>query len=149
MLLNQLQQDMKDAFKAGDSTTKGTLSMTLSALKNKKIELGVELTDEQVMQVLASEAKKKKESIEQFKSGNREDLVANEQAELDVLERYLPRQLSDENLSKLVDEVIAEASPFGIKDMGRIVKTIKDKVSGQADGTRISVLVKNKLSKLV
>lgn len=144
MLRDRVAEDMRAAMKARDPVRVSTLRMLMSAIKNAEVERGRELTDDEVVEVASREAKRRKESIEAFEKGARADLVANEQAELAVLEEYLPDQLSDEDLAGLVDEAIAEAGAAGPKDMGRVMKAVMPKVAGRADGARVSALVRSR-----
>ncbi len=143
MLKEKLTEDLKVAMKAGEAQKRDVLRMLTSAIKNKEIEKRVELTDEQVLEVISSEVKKRKDSITQFTSGNRMDLAQKEEAEIAVLATYLPEQMSEEVLKKIVEETVAG---FDAKDMGKAIGAVMAKVKGKADGTIVSKLVKDALS---
>ena len=143
MLIETLQGDLKSAMKEGNAQKRDVLRMVTSAIKNKAIEKQVELTDEQVQDVIASEVKKRRESVVQFRAGSREDLAAKEEAELAVLMHYLPQQMSEEDLKTLVKKTIANLET---KDIGSAMKAVMAKVKGKADGSLVSKLVKDALS---
>jgi hypothetical protein len=145
MLREKIGAEMRDAMKARDQARVGALRMLMAAVKNAEVELRHELSDEEVLGVVTKEAKRRKESIEAFEKGGRDDLVAKESAELAVLEAYLPEQLGEEELARLVDEAIAETGASEQKDMGRVMKALMPKVKGRADGTAVSTLVKSRL----
>jgi uncharacterized protein YqeY len=146
MLKEKLSSDLKEAMKAGDAAKRDLLRMLTSAVKNKEIEKRVELTDEQVLEVLASEAKKRKESITQFVAGNRQDLADKEQAELAIISTYLPAQLGEEEVQKIVQETVAELGIKDPKEMGKVMSAVMAKLKGKADGALVSKLVKDALS---
>jgi hypothetical protein len=117
----------------------------MTAVKNVEVERGHPLDDDEVIEVAAKEAKRRKESIEAFKGGGRDDLVAKEEAELSVLEAYLPQALTEAELATLVDEAIAAAGASSPKQLGEVMKALMPKVRGRADGAAISALVKARL----
>lgn len=145
-LKEQLTQNMKTAMKEKDQIRLGTIRLLRSAIKNREIELGQELGDEEVIKVISTAVKQRKESIEQFQKGGREELVQKEQAELAVLQSYLPQQMSEEEIIALVKEAIEAVSATSMKDMGKVMKYIMPKAQGRADGKVINQLVKNQLS---
>jgi uncharacterized protein len=136
---------MRAAMKARDSARVSALRMLMSAVKNTEVERGHELTDEEVIEVAAREAKRRRESIDAFRSGGRDDLVQKESAELAILESYLPDQLSAEELERVVEEAIAETGASAPKDMGAVMKVVMPKVKGRADGSVVSAAVKSRL----
>lgn len=140
MLKDKLSEDLKAAMKAGDAQKRDVLRMLTSAIKNKEIEKRVELTDEQVLETIASEVKKRKDSITQFTAGNRMDLVEKEEAEIAVLKTYLPEQMNEEDLKKIIKETVA-----GMTNIGEAMKAVMAKVKGKADGALVSKLVKDAL----
>lgn len=144
-LKEQLMEDMKAAMKAKEQITLATIRFTRAAIKNREIEVGEELDDEGVLKVMASLVKQHKDSIEQYQQGGRDDLVAKEQAELEVLEAYLPQQLSEEEVQALVDEAIQAVEATSMRDMGKVMKHIMPKTQGRADGKMINQLVKARL----
>jgi uncharacterized protein YqeY len=145
MLRDQVSDDMRAAMKAREQTRVSTLRMLMSAVKNREVEVGHALSDEEVIDVIAREAKRRRESMEAFEAAGRAELVAKEGAELAVLETYLPEGLSDAELEKIVDEAIAEVGATTPKEMGAVMKAIMPKTKGRADGGAVSALVKRKL----
>ncbi|HEX9695714.1 MAG TPA: GatB/YqeY domain-containing protein [Actinomycetota bacterium] len=145
MLRDRIGEELKEAMKARDQVRVATLRMLIAAVKNVQIEKKRELDDDEVIDVAAREAKRRKESIDAFRSGGRDDLVAKEEAELAVLAVYLPEQITGEALAALVDEAIAETGATGPKEMGAVMKALMPKVRGRADGTEVSSLVKQRL----
>jgi uncharacterized protein YqeY len=145
-LRQRLEEDLKTAIKTGDQTARDTLRFTLAAIKYAEIEKRGPLTPEDELALLQRETKRRADSIDQFRAGKREDLVANEEAQLAVLRRYLPAALSDEALATLVAEVIAETGAAGPKDMGRVMPVLMQRVAGRADGRRLSTAVRDALS---
>ena len=145
MLREKIANDMRDAMKAREQIRVATLRMLMAAVKNTEVEKLHELSDDEVLDVVAREAKRRRESIDAFKQGGRDDLVEKENGELAVLEAYLPEKLSDEELAKLVDEAIAETGASTPKQMGEVMKALMPKVRGRADGAQVSTLVKGKL----
>lgn len=143
----QLHNDLTLATKARDAVTLGTLRMALTAISTKEVsgKEARELTDDEVIGVLTSEAKKRKESIEAYRAAGRDDLAAVEADELAVLERYLPAALSPEELSALIAEAVATAKASGLegmKAMGAVMKTLQPQVNGRADGGEVAAAVK-------
>lgn len=142
-----INNDFKIAFKEKDDATRSVLTMLKSAIKNKEIDLRVEnLSDEQVADVIISEAKKRKDSVEQYRAGGREDLAQAEEREAFVLMKYMPKQLSEDEITALVDQAISEVGAKDIKDLGKVMAALKDKTKGKADGAVVSGMVKKKLS---
>jgi uncharacterized protein YqeY len=144
---NKLSENLKEALKAGDKIKISTLRLMLSEVKNRKIaDRTDKLQDETMIGIIQKMARQRKESIEQFKKGGREDLAEKESKELSILEEYLPQQLSEEDLEKIVSESIAQTGAASIKDMGKVMKDVMSRVQGQADGKIVGELVKKKLS---
>lgn len=147
-LLDKIQKDLVVAQKSKDALLVSTLRYLSSAVKNKEIELrpsGKALGDLDVLDVLSKQIKQRKESMEEFKRGGRTDLFEKEQKELAILERYLPKQLSDEELSSLISDTIKELSASSISDMGKVMGALTPKVKGKADMSLVSSLVKKRL----
>ncbi len=139
--------EIKDAMRSKDSLKLSTLRFLHSAIKNREIELRPNpMTDDESMGVIKKLVKQRKESIEQYKAGNRQDLVDQEAAELKILETYLPAQMSKEQVEKLVAEVIASTGAKTVKDMGPVMKEVLAKSGGAADNKLVSELVRSKLS---
>lgn len=144
-LKDQLTQDLKSAMKQKEQVRLSTIRFLRSAIKNREVELGNELDDEEVIKVVSTLVKQHKESIEQFKNGGRNDLVEKEQAELEILESYLPQQLSEAEVKALIQEAIEAVNATSMKDMGNVMKYIMPKAQGRADGKIINQLVKERL----
>ncbi len=134
----QLFDDLKTAMKAGDTTTRDTIRFTMSSLKNARIDKGAPLTGSEEIAVLQRDAKRRQESIDQFRAAGRMDLVEKEEAELAVLKRYLPAELSDDEVAAIVTESIAETGASGIKDLGKLMPVLIKKAAGRADGKRLN-----------
>ncbi len=145
-LEKQLLEDMKAAMKSGDKLRLETIRGLRAQLKNAEIEKGAPLTDEDVIQVLMRAAKKRKESIEQFKAVGREDRAQEEAEELKIIESYLPRQMDEAEIAALVEKVIAEVGATSPKDMGKVMGKIMPQVKGRADGKMVQQIVRQKLA---
>ena len=148
-LINNISQDIKQAMKGKEAERLSTLRMLLAALKNKKIELKQEddLSDEQAIQIIKSEIKKRKDSIIAYKDGGREDLAKKEQLELEILSKYMPEQMSEEDVLKAVTKVVAGLGDVSPADFGRVMGAAMKELKGQADGTVVSDAVKKVLNK--
>ena len=144
-ILNKLQQDLKDSLKSGDKVRTDAIRMLISRLKNERISKGEDLTEDQEFSVLSKEAKKRKESITMYRQGGREDLVAREEREFEIISSYLPAELSDEEIESIVSSVINETGAESLKDMGKVMGKVMPQVRGRADGKRIQEIVKKKL----
>ena len=141
-----LLNDMKAAMKSGDTTALDTLRMLRSQVNNARIAKGEELSEEEMIEVLAKDAKRRKESIEAYKQGERDDLVAQETRSLEVTASYLPEALSDDELKAVVKDVIEETGAEGMKDMGKVMGALMPRVKSRADGKLVQDMVKNSLS---
>jgi len=144
-LREKIDADTKEALKSGAKDKLSTLRMLNAALKNKQIDKRRSLTEEEVFETVRSLIKQRKDSIEQFAKGGRQDLVDKETAEVAVLEVYLPQQLSREELEVMVRDAVAQTGAQGARDMGKVMKTLIPMVGGRADGKLVSELVKNAL----
>jgi len=144
-LRERIDTDIKYALKSGAKDKVSTLRMLNAALKNKQIDKRRPLSEEEVVETIRSLIKQRKDSIEQFAKGGRQDLVDKETAEVAVLEVYLPQPLPREELEALVREAVASTGAQGAKDMGKVMKALIPMVGGRADGKLISELVKNSL----
>lgn len=140
-ILDTLQNDMKLAMKNKDQLTLSTIRMVKSSVGYAQIEKGRELTDDEIMAVLTKEAKQRRESIEAAKAGGREDIAKQESAELAVLERYLPEQLSEGEVEAIVKEIIAEVGAVDIKDRGKVMGPVMQKTRGRVDGKLVNQVV--------
>lgn len=143
---NKLREDLKQAQLARDEVKVSTLRLLLSELTYAKVAKGTDiLSDEDIISAIQKEAKKRKESIESFKKGGREDLASKEEAELKILQTYLPEQISDEELTSLVQESINDIGASSMADMGKVIGAVMAKVGQKAEGSRVSAVVRAKL----
>ena len=145
-LLDTINQDLKAAMLSKDVIVRDTLRMLIADIKRFEIDERVEADDTKVSDLINKNVKQRRDSIAQFKSGGREDLVATEQEQLNVILKYLPEQLSEEEIQKLVQEGIASVSAESIKDMGKLMGHLKPIFEGKADMSIVSKLVKELLS---
>jgi uncharacterized protein len=144
---SKLREDLKQAQLNRDEVKVSTLRLLLSELTYAKVAKKVEaLSDEDVTAAILKAVKQRKESIESFKSGGREDLASKEQAELDILQTYLPEQISDEELTKVIDEAITKTGATSMQDMGKVIGMVMGQVGAKAEGAKVSGLVKERLS---
>ncbi len=144
----QLMEDMKLAMKSGNKIERDTIRMLRAQIKLASIDKKDELNEAELAQVLQKETKKRKEAIEMFQQGNRQDLVKKEESELEIISTYLPEQLSDKDLDKIITEAIESLQVTSEKDMGRVMGAIMPKVKGKADGKVVQQKVKEHLAKL-
>lgn len=144
-LEQKLKEDLKNAMKAGDSARVGVFRMLNSALQNRRIEKGKDavLSDEEVMEVLRREQKKRKESVEAFEKGGRPELAENEKSELAIIEVYLPKQMSREETAAAVEKILAGMADKS--NAGLVMKAVMQELKGKAEGKLISEIVKEKL----
>src|SRR3989344_1397372 len=149
MLKQKIQDDLQEAMKAKDAARLSAIRMLKSAIQYYEIQKGAgyQATDEDVMDVVAREIKKRKESIELYKQGGREESAANEQKEVEVLESYLPEQMSEAEVRNLVQEAVKITGAASMQEMGKVMGALMPKVKGKADGTLVSSLVREALSK--
>ena len=142
----EIQDAMKAAMKSGDRLTLSALRLLLSALHNEEIKGRRELTPEEILKTISSLCKQRREAIEYFRKGGRSDLEEKEAAELDVLHRFLPQALSEEEVRALIRSSIEEVGAKGVQDLGRVMKQIMPKVTGRTEGKRVSELAREILS---
>ena len=147
-LLEQINKDMVTSMKSKDSFTLGVIRMAKGAIQLESINKKKELTDDEVVAVLSKQIKIRNDSIEEFSKANRLDLVELNKKEIEVLNKYMPEQLSDEEVEKIIDEAIASVKPTSSKDMGLIMKEVTPKVKGRADMAKVSSLIKEKLTNI-
>ena len=143
-MISQIQQDLKQAQLNRDEVKVSTLRLLLSEIHNLEIQKG-EIFKADILQVISREVKKRKEAALGFRSGGREENAKKEEAELEILEKYLPQQLSNEELTKLVEEAITEVGANSVSDIGKVIGVVMGKAKGQADGGRVSEIAKEKL----
>ena len=145
-LKDQLNESMKTAMKARDDLRLSAVRMVRSMVKNREIEQKAELNDQEIIEVISTLAKQRRESIRMYREGNRPDLVEKEEAELEVLLGFLPAQLGSAEIEALVDRIISETGAQGARDMGRVMKALTPLTVGKADGKTVSESVKRKLA---
>lgn len=143
--IQRIEEDLKSAMKAQDKEKTGALRMVKAALHNRKIEKRSDLTEEEAVSVLVSMVKQRKDSIEQFEAGGRNDLAEKEKAEIAVIQLYLPEQLDEETVAKLVREAIEVSGAKSQKEMGKVMAVLMPKVKGKADGKLVNNLVRSML----
>ena len=144
-LREKITEDMKAAMKARESDKLAAIRLLQAALKQKEVDERVELTDDLVLAIIEKMLKQRKDSIEQYTAGNRPDLVAKEEFEVGVLSAYMPAQLSDAEVSAILEGVIMETGAATGKDMGKVMNALRPKVAGRADMGKLSGLVKARL----
>ncbi|MFO7568514.1 MAG: GatB/YqeY domain-containing protein [Smithellaceae bacterium] len=142
----RLNEEMVQAAKARDKVRLSAIRMLKTALHNKEIELMRPLNETETMQILTVMVKQRKDSIEQFAKGGRTDLVEKEEAELTILQAYLPAQMTDEEVETLIKKIIAELGAVSVKDMGKVMKALMPEITGRADGKAAGEKVKALLS---
>ena len=143
--IKRIDEDLRSALRSKDEDALRAIRAIKTALKNKSVELGAELKDQEALQVVRTLVKQCKDSIEQFKNGGRDDLAEAEQKELVTLESYLPPSLSEEEIEKIIDEAISETGASSPKEMGIVMKAVMQKTGGNADGKLVSSLVAKKI----
>jgi uncharacterized protein YqeY len=146
-LQQRLDGDLKAAMKSSDSLKTSVLRMVKAAIKNKQVEKREDLSEEEIISVLSTLTKQRRESIDLFSKGGREDLAEKERQELAVLQLYLPGQLSPEDLDRIIMEAINESSAEGVKDIGKVMRLIMPRVQGAADGKVVNQRVRELLEK--
>lgn len=148
-LKEQIQNDLKDAMRAKDEQKLSIVRMLKSAIQYYEIQkggAGYTASDEDVVDVVGKEIKKRKESIELYEQGGRPELAEKEKKEIEVLQTYLPEQLSEDEIKKIVEEAINQTGASEMKDMGKVMSTLMPKIKGKADNSIVSTLVREKLS---
>jgi uncharacterized protein YqeY len=145
-LQEQISAALKDAMRARDEVKLATLRLVLTAIKNREKEARSLLEDQEVISVITTQIKQRRESIEQYQNAGREDLAQREERELQILQGYMPEQVSEEEISNTLDEIIAEVGAVSMKDMGKVMKAAMAKLAGKAEGGAINEMVKEKLS---
>ena len=145
-LKNQITEDMKTAMRAKDSVRLGAIRLLLSAIKQREVDERIELTDSDVISVIEKMLKQRRDSIAAFELAKRDDLADIEKFEVTVLQTYMPKQMSDAEISAIVDQVIADSGAQGAKDMGKVVGLVKPLVAGMADMGKVSGLIKARLA---
>ena len=145
-LIEELEADVKDAMRAGDAARRDALRLILASLKSAEKDLLRPLSEEEELQVLQRERKKRIEAAEAFRGGGREEQAAKEEAELAVLEEFMPEPLGEEELERILDDAIAENGATSMRDMGRVMKDVMPQIAGRADGAAVSQMLREKLA---
>lgn len=138
--------DLKEAMKAQDKETLAVIRMVKGAISLEEINTKKELNDQEVISIIAKQIKTRKESIEDFKKGGRQDLIDKTNSEIEILNKYMPEQLSIEEVDKIIDEIFALENPTSMADMGKVMKIAKERLNGQADMSYVSKKIKEKLN---
>lgn len=146
-LKQRLTDDIKQAMKDGDTVKRSVLRLLMSSVKNAEITKQAELDDSDILGIIAKEVRQHQESIDSFKQGNRQDLVAKEEAEVAILQGYLPQQMTREEIIEVARQVIGEVGAQGPGDKGKVMKDLMPKLKGKADGKEINNIVTELLSK--
>ncbi len=141
-----ITSDMKDAMRAKDKDRLGTIRLIQAAIKQREVDERIELNNEQVLAVLDKMVKQRRDSISQYRDAGREDLAVKEEAELEIIQHYLPEALSEAELDSLIDEAITSSGAESMKDMGKVMGVLKPKVQGRADMGAVSARIKARLN---
>lgn len=144
----QLLQDLKEAMKEKDILKKDTITMLRAAILQVEKDSQKVLNDDEMSAIVAKEVKKRKESVKEYEDAEREDIATNLKREIEILSKYLPEQLSEEEIAKMVEEAIAESGATSPKDMGKVMSILRPKTAGKADGKLVSDIVKEKLANM-
>ena len=145
-MVEKFMEDIKNALKSGDKETLSVLRMAKGSMDKERIDKKREVNDELLTEVIAREIKTRNESIKEFEKGGRSDLVEQTQNEIEVLKKYLPEQLSEEEVDNIIDEVFKEVKPESMRDMGKVMGLVTPKVKGRFDMSEVSAKIKAKLS---
>jgi uncharacterized protein YqeY len=145
-LIDNLREEQKLAMKAKDKARLGTIRLALSAIKQREVDEKITLTDDDIVAVLTKMVKQRRDSVSQYEAANRLDLAEVEQAEITILEEFMPQPLSEEEVLALIEGAIAESSPAGMQDMGKVIAILKPQIQGRADMGKVSGLVRAKLA---
>jgi hypothetical protein len=145
-LITEIEEEVKEAMRARDNTRRDALRLILASLKSAEKDLLRPLSEDEELQVLQRERKKRIEAIEAFEKAGREEQAAKEEDELDVLEEFMPEPLSEEELESIVDDAIAENKATNLRDMGRVMADVMPQIAGRADGSAVSQIVREKLA---
>jgi uncharacterized protein YqeY len=144
-LKEKIKNDLKNSMKSGDNITRGVLRMLSSDFKNLEIDKKKELTDDDVVEIIKRNIKSRKDSIEQYTKGNREDLASQEKNELKILEKYMPEQISEEEIRKIVKKIISESEASSASDFGRVMGMAMKEIGNKADGNVVGRIVREEL----
>jgi uncharacterized protein YqeY len=145
-LIEEIEGELRDAMRARDAERRDALRLILNALKNSEKELRRPLTEDEELQVLQRERKRRLEAADAFRAGGREEQAASEERELEILEEFMPEPLSEDEIEEIVDDVIAEVGATSMADLGRVMADVMPQVAGRADGSQVSQIVREKLA---
>ena len=145
-LITEIEDEIKEAMKARDAERRDALRLIVNALKNSEKDLQRPLTEDEELQVLQRERKKRLEAAEAFRNAGREAQAAKEEGELEILEEFMPEPLSEDELERIVDDAIAENKATSMRDMGRVMADVMPQIAGRADGSVVSQIVREKLA---
>lgn len=145
-LKNKLTEDMKSAMRSGEKSTLQTIRLILAAIKQQEVDTREVLTDKDVLAILTKMQKQRRESITQFNQASRQDLVDKENNELQIIQQYMPAALNEDEIDSLVQQALSDSGAESIKDMGKVMGLLKDKLAGRADMGKVSSIIKSKLT---
>jgi uncharacterized protein YqeY len=145
-LIKEIEDEIKDAMKARDSERRDALRLILDALKKSEKELQRPLSEEEELQVMQRERKRRIEAADAFRAGGREEQAESEERELEILEEFMPEPLSEDEIEEIVDDVIAEVGATSMADLGRVMADVMPQIAGRADGSQVSQIVREKLA---
>jgi uncharacterized protein len=145
-LIAEIEAELTDAMRSRDATRTGALRLTLAALRSAEKELGRPLKDDEELQVLQRERKRRSEAADAFRAADRDEQAVKEEEELAVIQEFMPEPLGEDELEEIVDEVIAEVGATSLRDLGRVVADVMPQVAGRADGSVVTQLVREKLA---
>jgi len=145
-LIDTLKEEQKLAMKARDKTRLGTIRLALSAIKQREVDEQITLGDDDILAVLTKMVKQRRDSVAQYEAAGRQDLADAEQAEIVVLEEFMPQPLNEDEVAALIDSAITESGAAGMQDMGKVMAVLKPKIQGRADMGKVSGLVRAKLA---
>ncbi|OXX73716.1 GatB/YqeY domain-containing protein [Vibrio sp. V03_P4A6T147] len=145
-LIDILKEEQKLAMKAKDKVRLGTIRLALSAIKQREVDEQITLNDDDILAVMVKMVKQRRDSVAQYEAANRQDLADAEQAEITILEAFMPKPLSDDEVSTLIDDAITQSAAAGMQDMGKVMAVLKPQIQGRADMGKVSGLVRTKLA---
>ncbi|MBY7668470.1 GatB/YqeY domain-containing protein [Vibrio anguillarum] len=145
-LIDILKEEQKLAMKAKDKVRLGTIRLALSAIKQREVDEQITLNDDDILAVMVKMVKQRRDSVAQYEAANRQDLADAEQAEITILEAFMPQPLSDDEVSALIDDAITQSAAAGMQDMGKVMAVLKPQIQGRADMGKVSGLVRAKLA---
>ncbi|MBT2926973.1 GatB/YqeY domain-containing protein [Vibrio anguillarum] len=145
-LIDILKEEQKLAMKAKDKVRLGTIRLALSAIKQREVDEQITLNDDDILAVMVKMVKQRRDSVAQYEAANRQDLADAEQAEITILEAFMPQPLSDDEVSALIDDAITQSAAAGMQDTGKVMAVLKPQIQGRADMGKVSGLVRTKLA---